>query len=100
MNRTFTPRLGPAVLKRLEAYANRFRPALQPPPSSPLGRGLPARADPRGRTQITSPSKASLNPIEPALSWVRLAQTEDTLVHQFTDRSAPGWDFALAQRFG
>jgi SRSO17 transposase len=26
MNRTFTPRLGPAVLKRLEAYADRFRP--------------------------------------------------------------------------
>src|SRR5690242_2472104 len=26
MNRTFTPRLGPAVLKRLEAYAERFRP--------------------------------------------------------------------------
>ena len=25
MNRTFTPRLGPAVLKRLEAYADRFR---------------------------------------------------------------------------
>jgi SRSO17 transposase len=26
MNRTFTPRLGPAVLKRLAAYADRFRP--------------------------------------------------------------------------
>jgi SRSO17 transposase len=26
MNRTFTPRLGPAVLERLEAYADRFRP--------------------------------------------------------------------------
>ena len=26
MNRTFTPRLGPAVLERLEAYAERFRP--------------------------------------------------------------------------
>jgi len=26
MNRTFTPRLGPAVLKRLEAYADRFGP--------------------------------------------------------------------------
>ena len=25
MNRTFTPRLGPAVLERLEAYADRFR---------------------------------------------------------------------------
>jgi hypothetical protein len=24
MNRTFTPRLGPAVLERLEAYADRF----------------------------------------------------------------------------
>jgi SRSO17 transposase len=26
MNRTFTPRLGPAVLERLAAYADRFRP--------------------------------------------------------------------------
>src|SRR5947209_10250898 len=26
MNRTFTPPLGPAVLERLEAYADRFRP--------------------------------------------------------------------------
>ena len=31
MNRTFTPRLGPAVLKRLEAYANRFRPHFNHP---------------------------------------------------------------------
>jgi hypothetical protein len=26
MNRTFTPQLEPAVLERLEAYADRFRP--------------------------------------------------------------------------
>jgi SRSO17 transposase len=31
MNRTFTPQLGPAVLKRLEAYANRFRPHFNHP---------------------------------------------------------------------
>ena len=31
MNRTFTPRLGPAVLKRLEAYAERFRPHFNHP---------------------------------------------------------------------
>ena len=31
MNRTFTPRLGPAVLKRLEAYADRFRPHFNHP---------------------------------------------------------------------
>jgi SRSO17 transposase len=31
MNRTFTPRLEPAVLKRLEAYADRFRPHFNHP---------------------------------------------------------------------
>jgi SRSO17 transposase len=30
MNRTFTPPLGPAVLERLEAYADRFRPHFNP----------------------------------------------------------------------
>jgi SRSO17 transposase len=31
MNRTFTPPLGPAVLERLEAYADRFRPHFNHP---------------------------------------------------------------------
>jgi SRSO17 transposase len=31
MNRTFTPRLEPAVLERLEAYAGRFRPHFNHP---------------------------------------------------------------------
>jgi hypothetical protein len=31
MNRTFTPRLEPAVLDRLEAYADRFRPPFNHP---------------------------------------------------------------------
>ena len=31
MNRTFTPRLEPAVLERLEAYAERFRPHFNHP---------------------------------------------------------------------
>ena len=31
MTRTFTPPLGPAVLERLEAYADRFRPHFNHP---------------------------------------------------------------------
>jgi hypothetical protein len=39
MNRTFTPRLGPTVLKRLEAYADRFRPRFNHPRQA-LGSGV------------------------------------------------------------
>jgi hypothetical protein len=43
MNRTFTPRLGPAVLERLKAYAERFRPQLNRARQALSRRGLPAR---------------------------------------------------------
>ena len=59
MNRTFTPRLEPAVLERLVAYANRFRPHFNHPRQALWSEVYLRGLSPRGRTQIDRTPLAS-----------------------------------------
>src|SRR5690349_7835196 len=92
MNRTFTPRLGPAVLKRLEAYANRFRPHFNPPRQALWGgvylRGL-----------IQEGERKSIEPLSRRVSLpAELAPVADPeqALQQFVNQSS--WDEAAVAR--
>ena len=92
MNRTFTPRLGPAVLKRLEGYADRFRPHFNHPRQALWGgvylRGL-----------IQEGERKSIQPISRRVSLpAELAAVADPeqALQQFVNQSS--WDETAVAR--
>jgi SRSO17 transposase len=92
MNRTFTPRLGPSVLKGLEAYANRFRPHFNHPRQALWGgvylRGL-----------IQEGERKSIEPLSRRVSLpAELATVADPeqALQQFVNQSS--WDHAAVAR--
>jgi SRSO17 transposase len=92
MNRTFTPRLGPAVLERLEAYADRFRPHFNHPRQARWSgvylRGLIQEGE---RKSIEPISRRVSRPAELAT----VADPEQAL-QQFVNQSR--WDEAAVAR--
>jgi SRSO17 transposase len=92
MNRTFTPRLGPAALKRLEAYADRFRPHFNHPRQALWGgaylRGL-----------IQEGERKSIEPLSRRVSLpAQLAAVADPeqALQQFVNQSS--WDETAVAR--
>jgi SRSO17 transposase len=92
MNRTFTPRLGPAVLERLEAYADRFRPHFNHP-----RQGLWNEVYLRGLIQ--EGERKSIEPLSRRVSLpAKLAAVADPeqALQQFMSQS--GWDETAVAR--
>jgi SRSO17 transposase len=92
MNRTFTPRLGPAALKRLEAYADRFHPHFNHPRQA-----LWAEVYLRGLLQ--EGERKSIEPLSRRVSRpAQLAAVADAeqALQQFVNQSS--WDEAAVAR--
>ena len=92
MNRTFTPRLEPAVLERLEAYADRFRPHFNHPRQALWSQGYL-------RGLIQEGERKSIEPISRRVSrpteLAAVADPEQAL-QPFVNQS--GWDEAAVAR--
>jgi SRSO17 transposase len=90
MNRTFTPRLGPAVLKRLEAYAERFRPHFNHPRQALWGgvylRGLIQEGERKSieplsrRVSLPAPLAAVADPEQALQQFVNQSSWDETAV--------------------
>ena len=92
MNRTFTPRLGPAVLERLEAYADRFRPHFNHPRQA-----LWSEAYLRGLIQ--EGERKSIEPISRRVSLpadLAVVSDPEQALQQFIGQSS--WDEAAVAR--
>src|SRR5690242_4052000 len=92
MNRTFTPRLEPAVLERLEAYAERFRPHFNHPRQA-LWSGVYLRG------LIQEGERKSIEPLSRRVNLpAELATVADPeqALQQFVNQSS--WDEAAVAR--
>jgi SRSO17 transposase len=90
MNRTFTPRLGPAVLKRLAAYADRFRPHFNHPRQALWGgvylRGLIQEGERKSieplsrRVRLPAPLAAVADPEQALQQFVNQSSGDEAAV--------------------